>query len=105
MLLTVNDFVVLSIGLFCIGLFGVIFNIRNFLYSLISVELMLLASTLLFVSFSNVFSDVNGQVFAIIILSLAAAEVAIGLAIFMKHFTQTGNISVFSLTNLEKENV
>ncbi len=80
--------------LFTLGIFGVFLNRKNVIIILMSVELMLLAVNINFVAFSSELNDLVGQVFAIFILTVAAAEAAIGLAILVIYFRNRGSIAV-----------
>jgi NADH-quinone oxidoreductase subunit K len=80
--------------LFTLGIFGIFLNRRNVIIILMSVELMLLAVNINMVAFSAFLGDMVGQVFAMFILTVAAAEAAIGLAILVVYFRNRGNIAV-----------
>jgi len=80
--------------LFTLGIFGVFLNRRNVIVILMSVELMLLAVNINLVAFSAYLGDLGGQVFAMFILTVAAAEAAIGLAILVVYFRNRGSIAV-----------
>lgn len=82
LLVPVEWYLVLSAGVFCIGLFGVLTR-RNALMFLISVELMLNAANINFVAFSLQWGNLTGQTFALFVMALAAAEVAIGIGIIL----------------------
>jgi NADH-quinone oxidoreductase subunit K len=86
----------LSVGaiLFTIGVFGIFLNRKNVIVILMSVELMLLAVNVNMVAFSHYLGDLVGQVFAMRILTVAAAEAAIGLAILVVFFRTRGSIAV-----------
>jgi NADH-quinone oxidoreductase subunit K len=86
----------LSVGaiLFTLGVFGIFLNRKNIIVILMSVELILLAVNLNFVAFSAELGDLAGQVFALLILTVAAAEAAIGLAILVLFFRNRGSIAV-----------
>ena len=90
-------FVVLSAVLFFIGVVGVIAR-RNPLIMLMSIELILLAANLNLVAFSAYLHDLSGQVFALFVLTVAAAESAIGLAIILVYFRNRGSIQVEDVT-------
>lgn len=92
--LLVDQYLILSSLLFFLGLFGIVLNRKNILIILMSIELMLLAINLNFVLFSNSIDDIMGQVFALIILTVAAAESAIGLAILVIYYRLRGNILI-----------
>jgi NADH-quinone oxidoreductase subunit K len=80
--------------LFTLGVFGVFLNRKNVIIILMSIELMLLAINLNFVAFSAYLGDLAGQVFAMFVLTVAAAEAAIGLAILVVYFRNRGSIEV-----------
>jgi NADH-quinone oxidoreductase subunit K len=80
--------------LFTLGIFGIFLNRRNVIIILMSVELILLAVNINFVAFSAHLGDLAGQVFAMFVLTVAAAEAAIGLAILVVYFRNRGSIAV-----------
>jgi NADH-quinone oxidoreductase subunit K len=86
----------LTVGaiLFTLGVFGIFLNRKNIIVILMSVELILLAVNINFVAFSAHLNDLAGQVFALLILTVAAAEAAIGLAILVVFFRNRGSIAV-----------
>ena len=86
----------LTVGaiLFATGIFGIFLNRKNVIVILMSVELMLLSVNINFVAFSAALGDLAGQVFAMLILTVAAAEAAIGLAILVAFFRNRGSIAV-----------
>ncbi len=84
----------LAMTLFTIGALGVVLNRRNLIILLMSVELMLLAVNLLLIEYSLVLDSIHGQVFGLIILTIAAAESAIGLAILVAFHRLRGNIGI-----------
>ena len=86
----------LAVGaiLFTLGILGIFLNRKNIIIILMSVELILLAVNLNFVAFSAYLGDLVGQVFALFILTVAAAEAAIGLAILVVYFRNRGSIAV-----------
>ena len=81
-------------ALFVIGIFGIFLNRKNVIVILMSIELMLLAVNINFVAFSTHLGDLTGQVFALFVLTVAAAEAAIGLAILVVYFRNRGSIAV-----------
>ena len=87
-------YLVLAAILFTIGVSGIFLNRKNVIVILMSVELMLLAVNINFVAFSAHLHDMVGQVFTIFILTVAAAEAAIGLAILVVYYRNRGSISV-----------
>lgn len=80
--------------LFAVGIFGIFLNRKNIIVILMSIELMLLAVNINFVSFAAALDDLVGQVFAMFVLTVAAAEAAIGLAILVIYFRNRGTIAV-----------
>jgi NADH-quinone oxidoreductase subunit K len=80
--------------LFTIGMLGIFINRKNVIVILMSVELILLAVNINMVAFSTFLNDIVGQVFALLILTVAAAEAAIGLAILVTYFRNRGTIAV-----------
>ena len=87
--------------LFTIGVFGIFVNRKNIIVILMSVELILLAVNLNFVAFSSQLGDLAGQVFALLILTVAAAEAAIGLAILVVYYRNRGSIAVEDVNSLK----
>ncbi|MBC7202111.1 MAG: NADH-quinone oxidoreductase subunit NuoK, partial [Pusillimonas sp.] len=86
MVITLAHYLVLAAILFCIGVFGFFVNRRNLLILLMSIELILLSANINFVAFSSWLGEASGQVFVFFILTVAAAEAAIGLAILVLLF-------------------
>ncbi|MFC2953806.1 NADH-quinone oxidoreductase subunit NuoK [Marinicaulis aureus] len=80
--------------LFAIGMAGIFLNRKNVIVILMSIELMLLAVNINFVAFSQFLGDLVGQVFAFMVLTVAAAEAAVGLAILVAFFRNRGDIAV-----------
>ena len=80
--------------LFTLGILGIFLNRKNVIVILMSVELMLLAVNINLVAFSSFLGDITGQIFAIFILTVAAAEAAIGLAIIVAYYRNRGSIAV-----------
>ena len=89
--------------LFTLGVFGIFLNRKNVIVILMSIELMLLAVNVNFVAFSSdmALSDLTGQVFSMFILTVAAAEAAIGLAILVVFFRTKGTIAVEDISSLK----
>ena len=83
--------------LFTLGVFGIFLNRKNVIIILMSVELILLAVNINLVAFSSFLGDMVGQVFAMFVLTVAAAEAAIGLAILVVYFRNRGSIAVEDL--------
>jgi NADH-quinone oxidoreductase subunit K len=96
-----NHYLFVAGALFAIGLMGVIVARKNVITMLMSVELMLLGVNLNFIAFSSFLSDLVGQVFVMFILTVAAAEAAIGLAILVIYFRQRGTIEVADISMMK----
>src|SRR3990172_11256519 len=96
----INHYILLSSVLFCIGVLGVLFR-RNAIIIFMSVELMLNAVNLLFVAFSSYWNDAAGQVFVFFVMVVAAAEVAVGLAILVMIYRNTGSTDIDVLNKLK----
>ncbi len=90
----VGHFLVVSAILLVLGVFGIFLNRKNVIIILMSVELILLAVNLNLVAFSGALGDLAGQVMAMFVLTVAAAEAAIGLAIVVVYFRNRGSIQV-----------
>ena len=93
-MIELQHFLILSSLLFLIGVFGIFLNRKNIIIILMSIELILLAVNINFVSFSFFLGDLTGQIFSLFILTVAAAEAAIGLAILVCFFRNKGSIAV-----------
>lgn len=89
-----GHFLTVAAILFTVGVFGIFLNRKNIIIILMSIELILLAVNINFVAFSSHLGDLVGQVFALLILTVAAAEAAIGLAILVIFFRNRGSIAV-----------
>jgi NADH-quinone oxidoreductase subunit K len=89
-----TQYLTVAAVLFTIGLLGIFLNRKNIIIILMSVELILLAVNINFVAFSTYLGDLVGQVFALFVLTVAAAEAAIGLAILVVYFRNRGTIAV-----------
>jgi NADH-quinone oxidoreductase subunit K len=98
MLITLDHYLIVAALLFLIGMIGIFLNRRNVIIILMSIELMLLAVNINFIAFSQYLGDLVGQVFALFVLSIAAAEAAIGLAILVIYFRNRGDIAVDDMT-------
>jgi NADH-quinone oxidoreductase subunit K len=94
MTIGLSDYLTVAAILFTIGVLGIFLNRRNIIIILMSVELILLAVNINFVAFSSFLGDLVGQVFALFVLTVAAAEAAIGLAILVVYFRNRGTIAV-----------
>nr|YP_008475374.1 NADH dehydrogenase subunit 4L [Achlya hypogyna]AGS55494.1 NADH dehydrogenase subunit 4L [Achlya hypogyna] len=89
--------ILINFILFCLGLLGIILNRQNILIILMSIELVLLSINLNFIYFSVFLDDIMGQIFSLIILTVASAESAIGLALMVLFFNIHGNISIYKI--------
>ncbi|MBS1169566.1 MAG: nuoK [Burkholderiaceae bacterium] len=99
--MTLSHFLILGAILFAIAIVGIFLNRKNLLILLMSIELMLLAVNMNFVAFSHYLGDAAGQVFVFFILTVAAAETAIGLAILVVLFRNLSSINVEDLDSLK----
>ena len=90
----IEHYVVVSSILFVLGVLGIFLNRKNVIVILMSIELILLAVNINLVSFSSFLGDLVGQVFALLVLTVAAAEAAIGLAILVVFYRNRGSIAV-----------
>jgi len=94
MIVGLTHYLVLAGLLFAIGIFGIFLNRKNVIILLMSIELILLAVNINFVAFSAFGGNLTGQIFAMFVLTVAAAEAAIGLAILVVYFRNRGSIAV-----------
>ena len=101
MVIGLSHYLTVSAILFTLGVFGIFLNRKNIIIILMSVELILLAVNLNFVAFSAELNDLAGQVFALLILTVAAAEAAIGLAILVIFYRNRGTIAVEDVNSLK----
>ena len=97
----VEHYVVVATILFVLGVLGIFLNRKNVIVILMSIELMLLAVNINLVAFSAFLGDLTGQVFAMFVLTVAAAEAAIGLAILVVFFRRRRTIAVDSVSQLQ----
>jgi NADH-quinone oxidoreductase subunit K len=100
-MITLNDYLILGALLFCLSIAGIIINRKNMIVLLMCIELMLLAVNTNFIAFSRFLGDASGQVFVFFILTVAAAEAAIGLAILVTLFRNRRTINVAELDSLK----
>ncbi len=89
-----EHYLTVAAALFVVGIFGIFLNRKNVIVILMSIELMLLAVNINFVAFSSYLGDLTGQIFTMLVLTVAAAEAAIGLAILVTFFRNRGSIDV-----------
>jgi NADH-quinone oxidoreductase subunit K len=99
--ITIDHFLFLSAILFTLGVLGIFLNKKNVIIILMSIELILLSVNINFVAFSVYLNDLSGQIFAMFILTVAAAEAAIGLAILVDFFRNLGSIEVQQINKLK----
>ena len=96
-----EHYLILAAIIFTIGIIGIFLNRKNLIVILMSIELLLLAVNINLVSFSIFLNDLNGQVFTLFILTVAAAEAAIGLAIIVAYYRNAGSIRVEDINTLK----
>lgn len=99
-MISLSHFLILSALLFCIGLTGILLSRKNLIILLMSIELMLLAANMNFVAFAHYLGDTAGQVFVFFILTVAAAESAIGLAILVVLYRNWNTINPENIASL-----
>ncbi|WP_112308909.1 NADH-quinone oxidoreductase subunit NuoK [Pseudogemmobacter bohemicus] len=90
----IEHYIMVAATLFVIGIFGLFLNRKNVIVILMSIELILLSANISFVAFSSFNDDLTGQIFTLFVLTVAAAEAAIGLAILVVFFRNRGTIDV-----------
>jgi NADH-quinone oxidoreductase subunit K len=100
MIIELGHYLILSSMLFTIGVVGVFLNRKNVIIILMSLELILLSISINLVAFSAFFNDSVGQIFSLFILTVAAGEAAIGLAILVVYFRNVGNIEVDQINKM-----
>ncbi|QKT02572.1 NADH-quinone oxidoreductase subunit NuoK [Ectothiorhodospiraceae bacterium 2226] len=100
-MLALSDFLILGAILFSLSVAGIFLNRKNMLILLMCIELMLLAVNMNFIAFAHFLQDITGQVFVFFILTVAAAEAAIGLAILVVLFRNKNTINVDDLESLK----
>ena len=100
-ILNINYILNIAITLYLIGVLGLVLNRKNILITLMSIELILLAINLNFVVFSIYLDDITGYVFVLFILTIAAAESAIGLAILTIYYRLKNNIQIEKIKNMK----
>ena len=96
-----NHYLVVAAIIFSLGIFGIFMNRKNVIVILMSVELMLLAVNINFVAFSTELGDLVGQIFSLFVLTVAAAEASIGLAILVVFFRNRGSIAVEDINSMK----
>lgn len=100
-MIALSDYLILGAILFAISVTGIFLNRKNVIILLMSIELMLLAVNINFIAFSHYLNDLAGQVFVFFILTVAAAESAIGLAIIIVLFRRRNTINIQDLDSLK----
>tara|TARA_B100001123_G_C14892531_1_gene860474 strand:- start:160 stop:471 length:312 start_codon:yes stop_codon:yes gene_type:complete len=99
--IALGHYLTLGAIIFTIGIAGIFLNRKNVIVILMSIELILLAVNINLVSFSIFINDINGQIFTLFILTVAAAEAAIGLAIIVVYFRNSGTVHVEEIDKLK----
>ena len=99
--ISLEHYLILAAIIFTIGIVGIFLNRKNLIVILMCIELLLLAVNINFVSFSIFLNDLNGQIFTLFILTVAAAEAAIGLAIIVVYYRNAGSIRVEDINSLK----
>ena len=100
-MISLSHYLILGAILFCIAVVGIFLNRKNLIVLLMAIELMLLAVNMNFVAFSSYLNDISGQLFVVFIMTVAAAEAAIGLAILVVLFRNLSTIHVDDLDSLK----
>ena len=101
MTVSLGHYLILGAILFTIGVLGIFLNKKNVIIILMSIELLLLSVNINFIAFSSYLGELTGQIFAMLTLTVAAAEAAIGLAILVAFFRKQGSIAVEKISNLK----
>ncbi len=99
--ISLEHYLILAAIIFTIGIIGIFLNRKNLIVILMCIELLLLAVNINLVSFSIFLNDLSGQIFTLFILTVAAAEAAIGLAIIVVYYRNAGSINVEDINNLK----
>ena len=100
-MIELNQFLILSALLFAIGVIGIFLNRKNVIIILMSIEIILLSVNLNLIAFSYFFNDLTGQIFSLFVLTLAADEAAIGLAILVIYNRNAGSIEIEKINALK----
>ena len=101
--ISIYHFLILSFFVFTIGIVGIFLKKKSIISILISIEVMLFSVNLNFVAFGNYMQQIEGQIASIFILSIAAAEMAVGLAILIMYFSHKKSSNINDLTQLKEE--
>lgn len=97
----IEHYLIVSSLIFSIGVFGLFMHRKNLITIMMSIEIMLLAVNINFVAFSAYLQEISGQIFSVFILTIAAAEVSIGLAIIIVHFRNRSSIATKDLCQMK----
>ena len=100
-MITLEHYLFLGAIIFTLGVLGIFLNKKNLIIILMSIELILLSVNIKFIAFSAYINDISGQIFAMLTLTVAAAEAAIGLAILVVFFRNLGSIEVNKINQLK----
>lgn len=100
-MITLEHYLFLGAIIFTLGVLGIFLNKKNLIIILMSIELILLSVNINFITFSAYINDISGQIFAMLTLTVAAAEAAIGLAILVVFFRNLGSIEVNKINQLK----
>ncbi len=100
-MITLEHYLFLGAIIFTLGVLGIFLNNKNLIIILMSIELILLSVNINFIAFSAYINDISGQIFAMLTLTVAAAEAAIGLAILVVFFRNLGSIEVNKINQLK----
>ena len=101
-MIELNQFLILSALLFAIGVIGIFLNRKNVIIILMSIEIILLSVNLNLIAFSYFLNDLTGQIFSLFVLTVAAAEAAIGLAILVIYNRNAGSIEIEKINALKR---
>tara|TARA_Y100001970_G_C13886520_1_gene676507 strand:+ start:96 stop:401 length:306 start_codon:yes stop_codon:yes gene_type:complete len=100
-MISIEHYLFLGAIIFTLGVLGIFLNKKNLIIILMSIELILLSVNINFIAFSSFINDITGQIFAMLTLTVAAAEAAIGLAILVVFFRNLGSIEVNKINKLK----
>ena len=100
-MIPLSNFLIVGAALFSIGIVGLFLNRKNVITILMCIELMLLAVNINFAAFSHFLGDIGGQVFVFFVLTVAASEVAVGLAILVAYYRQRRSIEIEDINTLQ----
>ncbi len=100
-MIPLSNFLIVGAALFSIGIVGLFLNRKNVITILMCIELMLLAVNINFAAFSHFLGDISGQIFVFFVLTVAASEVAVGLAILVAYYRQRRSIEIEDINTLQ----